>query len=223
MNDTEIRNTWKAYDKMIEESKVLNLQSWVLNLRCFETLQTQKAKSKLRSLIIPNIVVIILGLGWVWFLAMMLSWLYSQIIIAISLIMIIALTIIAIVIYIQNIIVIGQINYTDSITETQKKIAFLQSSIVNSIRIGWLQLPFYTTCYVSNKLLASGNLQFWLIQILVTLLFTWLAVVLFRDISLKNRNKKWVKNLLRGYGLHRVARAMDFIDEIEEFKKDLVC
>src|SRR6516164_172695 len=99
MNDTELINTWKAYDKMIQESKVLNLQSWVLNLRCFETLQTQKAKSKLKSLIIPNIVVIILGLGWVWFLAMMLSWLYSQIIIAISLSMIIALTIVAMIIY----------------------------------------------------------------------------------------------------------------------------
>ena len=121
MNDTEIRNTWKAYDKMIEESKVLNLQSWVLNLRCFEALQTQKAKSKLRSLILPEIIVIILGIGWVWFLGMMLSYLLSQIIIAISLIAIIVLTIVAIIIYIQNIAVIAQINYADSITETQRK------------------------------------------------------------------------------------------------------
>ena len=223
MDDIEIKNTWKAYDKMIEESKVLNLQSWVLNLRCFETLQAQKAKSNLRSLIIPKIVVIILGVGWVWFLVMMLFFLHSQIIIAISLIIIIALTIACMVIYIQNITVIAQINYTDSITETQEKIAFLQSSIVNSIRIGWLQLPFYTTCFITNKLLTAGSVQFWISQVSVTLLFTWLAVFLFRNISLKNRNRKWVKKLLQGYGLSRVSKAMDFIEEIEQFKKDLVC
>jgi hypothetical protein len=222
MNDIELINTWKAYDKMIEESKVLNLQSWVLNLRCFEALQTQKAKSKLRSLILPGIVVIILGLGWVWFLGMMLSWLFSQIIIAISLIALLALTIVAIIIYIQNIAVVTQINYSDSITETQKKLAFLQASIVNSIRVGWLQLPFYATCFIPNNLITTGSATFWIIQVSVTLLFTWLAVFLFKNISLKKDNKKWVKSFLRGYGLSRVAKAMDFIREIEEFKKDLV-
>jgi hypothetical protein len=208
---------------MIEESKVLNLQSWVLNLRCFEALQTQKAKSKLRSLILPEIIVIILGIGWVWFLGMMLFFLFSQIIIAVSLIAIMALTIIAIIIYIQNIVLITQINYADSITETQKKLAYLQSSIVNSIRIGWLQLPFYSTCFIPTKLAATGGIRFWIIQVAVTLLFTWLSVFLFKNISLKNSDKKWVKNFLRGYGLSRVAKAMDFIKEIEEFKKDLVC
>jgi hypothetical protein len=222
MNDIEIQNMWKIYDKMIEESKVLNLQSWVLNLRCFESLQRQKAKSKLKSLIIPKVIGIILGLGWVSFLVMMLSYLYSQLIIAISLSMIILLTIVAIVIYLQNITVIGQINYTDSITETQEKIAFLQSSIVNSIRIGWLQLPFYTTIYITNKLAVSGSLSFWIIQISASLLFTWLAVFLFKNISLKSNNRKWVKGFLRGYGLSRVSKAMDFMEEIEEFKQELV-
>ncbi len=222
MNDIEIKGMWKDYDKMIEESKVLNLQSWVLNLRCFETLQTQKAKSNLRSLIIPEIVVILLGVGWVWFLVMMLSYLFSQTIIAISLIILIALTTASIVMYIQNITVIAQINYSDSITKTQERIAFLQSSIVNSIRIGWLQLPFYTTCYISNKLLTAGSIQFWIIQVSVTLLFIWLAVFLFRNISLKNSKKRWVKHLLQGYGLSRVSKAMDFLEEIEEFKKDMV-
>ncbi|HTQ65199.1 MAG TPA: hypothetical protein VMI12_10395 [Puia sp.] len=222
MEDIEIKNMWKAYNKMIEESKVLNLQSWVLNLRCFETLQAQKAKTNLRSLILPKIVVVILGLGWVLFLAMMLSWLHSQIMIAISLMVIIALTIVSIVIYIQNIAVIAQINYTDSIIETQKKIAFLQSSILSSIRIGWLQLPFYTTCYISNNLLRNGSVLFWIIQVSVTILFAWLAVYLFRNISLKNSDKKWVKQFLKGYGLSRVSKAMDFIEEIEQFKKDLV-
>ena len=222
MEDIEIKNMWKEYDRMIEESKVLNLQSWALNLSCFEALQTQKVKSKLMALILPEIIVIILGIGWISFIGIIFYYTLSQIFIAISLGMIIILTIIAIVIYIQNIVTITRINYSESIVETQKKIVFLQSSIINSIRISWLQLPFYTTWHITNKLAATGGLQFWIIQIPVTLLFLWLAIFLFKNISLKNTNRKWVKGLLRGYGLSRISKAMEFIKEIEEFKKDLV-
>lgn|ERR1017187_307678 len=221
MEEIEIKNIWKAYDRMIEESKVLNLQSWALNLSCFQTLQVRKAKSKLKALILPKVVGTILGIGWVSFLALMLYYLFSQIVIAISLGIIIIFTIIAIIIYIQDIATIAQINYSDNIVETQKKIASLQSSIVNSIRILWLQLPFYTTFYITNKLAVTGSAQFWIIQIPVTLLFTWLAIFLFKNISLKSSNRKWVKNFLKGYGLSRVAKALEFIKEIEEFKKGL--
>src|SRR5450631_3316810 len=129
MEDTEIKNMWKAYDRMIEESKVLNLQSWALNLSCFETLQIQKAKSKLKTLIIPKIASIILGIGWMLFLGFLFYYTRSQIFMAISLGMIIIFTIIAIISYIQDIAIIAQISYGDSVIETQKKIAFLQSSI----------------------------------------------------------------------------------------------
>lgn len=220
MEEIEFKNIWKAYDRMIEESKVLNLQSWVLNLSCFETLQTQKAKSKLKTLILPKIVGIILGIGWILFLGFILYYTLSQIIIAISLGMIIILTIIAMVIYMQDIITITRINISDSIVETQNKIAFLQSSTINSIRILWLQLPFYSTCYISNNLAVTGGTQYWIIQITITLLFTWLSIYLFKNISLKGSNRKWVNNFLKGYGLNRVSKALEFIKEIEEFKKD---
>lgn len=217
MEEIEFKNIWKAYDRMIEESKVLNLQSWVLNLSCFETLQTQKAKSKLKTLILPKIVGIILGIGWILFLGFILYYTLSQIIIAISLGMIIILTIIAMVIYMQDIITITRINISDSIVETQNKIAFLQSSTINSIRILWLQLPFYSTCYISNNLAVTGGTQYWIIQITITLLFTWLSIYLFKNISLKGSNRN---NFLKGYGLNRVSKALEFIKEIEEFKKD---
>jgi magnesium-transporting ATPase (P-type) len=185
-------------------------------------LQTQKVKSKLKTLILPKIIGIFLGLGWVLFLGFILYYTFSQIIIAISLSMIIIFTIIAMVIYTQDIITITQINYGASIIETQERIVLLQASIVNSVRVLWLQLPFYTTCYITNKLAATGGIQFWIIQIPITLLFAWLAIFLFKNISLKETNRKWVKGFLRGYGLSRVSKAMEFIKEIEEFKKDLV-
>ncbi len=134
--------------------------------------------------------------------------------------MIIILTIIAIIIYMLDIITITRINFSDSIVQTQTKIASLQSSTIYSIRILWLQLPFYTTCYITNKLAVTGSLQYWIMQITVTILFTWLSIFLFKNISLKSSNRKWVNNFLKGYGLNRISKALEFIKEIEEFKKD---
>ncbi len=219
METAEIKSIWKKYDTMIEESKVLNLQSWALNLNCFETLQKQKATSKLKSLILPKIGGIVLGVIWILFVGFIFYHALSQIVMAVSLGMIILLTLIAIVTYIQDITIISQVNYSESITDTQKKIASLQASIVNCIRVLWLQLPFYTTCYISNKLAMEGGIKFWIIQIPITVLFTWIAVFLYKNISLKNMNKKWVKGFINGSGFNQVSKAMEFMNEIDEFKK----
>lgn len=222
MQETNIQNVWKAYDKMIEESTAMNLQSRVLNLKLLESLQTQKAKSKLKTLILPKLVGVLLGAGWLLFLGFLFYYTYSQIIIAISLGMIIIFSIIAIIIYIQNISVIARINFGDTIIETQSKIAFLQTSIVNGIRVLWLQLPFYTTCYITNDLAITAGIKFWIIQVTVTFLSIWLAVYLFKNISLTKDNKKWVKGFLRGYGLNRVSQVLEFTKELEAFKQDMV-
>ena len=39
MNDAELTNLLESYNHRLEEARVLNLQSWALNLQCFEALQ----------------------------------------------------------------------------------------------------------------------------------------------------------------------------------------
>jgi len=222
MEDIEIKNIWKSYDALIQESKVLNLQSWAVNIRCFEELQTRKAQSKLKSLIIPKIIAIALGIGWILFLAFIFYYTLSQVFIAVSLGMILLFSIVAVIVYARDVITIARIDYSENILETQKKIASLQSSIINSVRVLWLQLPFYTTCYITNQQAATGGTTFWIIQTTVTFLAGWLAVFLFKNISLQNINKKPVKGFLKGYGLSRISKALDFINEIDAFKKEVV-
>ena len=50
MEELELNALWKEYDRKLEESKVLNLQSWAVNRQTFEWLQTHKAKSRLRPM-----------------------------------------------------------------------------------------------------------------------------------------------------------------------------
>jgi len=223
MEDLELKSIWQSYDRKIEEARVLNLQSWALNLRCFETIQTGKAKSKLSSLVTFKVWAVVLGILWVLFLGMLVYGNhFENLYFGVSVSMIMLFSVYAVAVYIKHIVIIKQINYADNITGTQKKLAQLQLSTINSTRILWLQMPFYTTWFWHSKWIVLSSIKFWLVPFPITLLFTLLAILLYRNITLEHMHKKWVRTLMMsGPEYKSVIQAMDFINEIDAFKKDL--
>lgn len=223
MEDQEIKNIWAAYDRKLEEARILNLQSWALNLKCFEELQDRKAKSKLRQVKNIKLVTVILGIVYVLFLAFLV---YGNggrnIYFAVSMSMIALITVIAIIVYIKHLLIIKRINYSESITDTQERLSTLQASTINIGRILWLQLPFWSTFFWSNKMIMSDPVKFSLIALPVTLLLTFLAIWLYRNISMKNKDRKWFRVLFGTPEWTSVIKAMEFMKEVEAFKQDLV-
>ena len=124
-------------------------------------------------------------------------------------------------IYIRHIILIRQISYSNSITETQKKISALQTSTINIGRVLWAQLPFHTTWFWSSRMIDYSTWKTWLIPIPVTLLFVFAAIWLLRNISLKNADKKWFRILFGSTEWTSLIKAKNFLHEIEDFKKEL--
>jgi hypothetical protein len=223
MEDLELKNIWAAYDKKLEEAKILNLQSWALNLKCFEELQLHKAKSKLRALAGFRWGVIVLSIAYVLFLSMLVYFIrWRNIYFTVSIGMIALITMITLVTYIKHIVIISQINYSNSITDTQGKLSILRSSMINIVRIAWLQLPFWSTFFWSSKWIIYGSLSFWLIPLPITLFLTWLAIWLYRNVSLKNMDRAWFKILLGSPEWTSVQKALEFMREIEVFKQDLI-
>jgi len=224
MNDLELQAIWQSYDKKLEEARLLNLQSWALNLQCFEALQKQKATSKLKSLINLKAFIAFLGIVWVAFLSFLVyhSLELSKIFFVVSVSAIIIVNIIAIVVYITHIVWLKQINNSDNIVSTQQKLARLQTSTMWITRILFLQTPFHTTWFISFKMFAHASVGAWMFQICITLFFTWIAIWLYRNISYKNMDKKWFRILFSSSEWTSVVKAIDFIKEIEDFKKDSV-
>ena len=213
MENEELKNTWNAYDNSLDKL-------WALNLHCIELVQTQKARSKLHSLAIFKILVVILGILYVLFLGLLIYGNHLRnMYFTISIGMIALITSIAIVVYIKHIVMIGQISYSENIVETQNKLSALQSSTINIVRIIWLQLPFWSTWFWSSNWIIYGGIQFWLIPFPITLFFTLAAIWLYRYISLKNSNRKLFKILFSSTEWTSITRAMAFLDEIDEFKK----
>lgn len=223
MEDQELKDIWAAYDKKLEEARILNLQSWALNLKCFEELQSHKARLKLRKLSNFKLRTVILGIVYVLFLGLLV---YGNggrnIYFTVSIGLIALINILAIVVYIKQIIIINQINYSDNLADTQERLSVLQTSTMHIARILWLQLPFWSTWFWSSKWIIYTDVKFWLITLPVTLLLTFLAIWLYRNISLKNMDRRWFKILFNTPEWTSVRKAGEFMKEIEEFKQDLV-
>ena len=220
MEDEYLKNIWNSADNKMDD--LINIDK-----KSLEFIQNKKIKSTLKSLLIPKLVGIVLGIGWVSFMFMLIYFSVQSSGISLSKVffigsvsMIMLITAIGVFLYVKDIFIIRQIDLSESITFTQRKLAEIQLSIMNSVRVLWLQLPFYTLWYLNYDLIVHGSLIFYIIQILLTGSTVWLDIWLFKNMIEKNLNKKWVHNFMRGYGFYRARQAIDFISEIDNFKND---
>lgn len=220
MEDRSIDSMLQSFNKNEDDSWLMNVMQ--LNMDCIIALQTQKAKKTLRSLIWFKAVTLILGILWLWFLVFLImhSPLPEKIFFVVSAGVIALVTAIAVVVYIKHIILIRQINNSASVTDTQLKLAKLQTSTLQIVRILFLQSPFYTTWFLTSDMLSKASTGILIFQICITGLFTFFSIWLYRNISYKNKDKKWFRILFNSPEWTSVNKAMAFIKEIDDFKND---
>ncbi len=215
MEDITLKDIWKAQDEKLEKTMKLNLY-------LLESLQKQKTESKLNRLARFKFWVAILGVLFCAFVGILIwgNW-FSNPYFTVSMIMIFLFTAIAVVVYIKHYVLLKRINYSDSITNTQEKLAWLQISTINITRILLLQTPFYTTWFWTPGD-AFQNDKFWMISLPATMLFVLITAWLYINISPKNMHKKWVSRFMNvGIEYKSVMQARNFLTELEEFKKGL--
>jgi len=224
MEDHQLASLWKAYDQKLEQARLLNLQSWVLNLQQFERQQQQRAQHTLGSVVRIKTGLVIAGLLWVALLVYLLlhALAWSKIFFIISAGAIALVNLIAIVVYLQHIVWIQQIKPYDSVLAVQKKLEQLKVSTLQITRILFLQAPFYCCWFVSPAMIAASPLAFWLITVPITAFFTAVSIWLYINIKPANKDKKWFKLLFSSKEWTGVLAASAFLDEIEAFKKEIV-
>ena len=62
MQDKELDELLTAYNHKLEEARLLNLQSWVLNLQNYTYQQKQRANDKLGKLKLQKKILVLLGI-----------------------------------------------------------------------------------------------------------------------------------------------------------------
>lgn len=128
------------------------------------------------------------------------------------------LTKLAIGIYLYQLILIHQVDMSGPILEIQEKLARLKSSTLWVARFLFLQLPVWTTFYWNESMLSSSNFLLYIIQGIVTLSFTVIAVWLFLNINYENRDKKWFRLIFNGTEWQPVIKSMELLHQIDHYK-----
>ena len=209
---------WKEQYEKIDQALAINKRMLKDNL-------SEKAQNNLRSLIRGKAAGIVIAVIYLVFLGFLLSLAinnYSSaanyFIISVGAIFLINVK--ALYDYIHHLVLINSIDNDGSITDIQEKLSRLQLSIMQHTRIMFLQFPFWSTFFLSDKWFPGnvGPLAI-IIQIVVTLSLTILAVFLYKNITVSNLDKKWVKSLLSGAGGKKIIKVRSFYNEIESFKK----
>lgn len=221
MEDKDLQNLWKLADKQLQDAKLLNNQSWVLQYQIFVALQEQKAKKKLWGLVLSKLLGVIFGIAYIWFIAGFLYHYFDRTAVVVSTSAIVLITGAVVVDYLIQLYLLYTLDFQASIIKTQKQLSYIETSIIRSVRISFLQLPFYTFFYINHEVISEATIRFWSFQLVFTGMFIAIALFFYLNISPKNLRKKWVKKFVDDAGGQSLRKTMEFINEIEDYQKDL--
>lgn len=210
MEDLELQQLWKSYDERLQEQLVFNRKN-------ASDITKMKVKSELASMRPIKIFTLVLGILWVLFLDVLLVNFYpaGNLFFLISFGFISLVNKIAVGIYGYQLILVSIVSINSPVISTQKRIAGMVKSTLWVTRILMLQLPFWTTFFLSS----SENPVFWVIQVLVTVGFTGLSIWLFINIRYDNKDKAWFRFLFGKYEWTPIMQAKEMLVQIKEYEE----
>ncbi|MBK7853605.1 MAG: hypothetical protein IPJ79_00630 [Bacteroidetes bacterium] len=215
MKEIEILNLWKSYDKKLDETLHLNRKN-------AEDILHLKIRSAVFSMKPIKIFTIICGILWVILVdgILLMSFSFASPFFIVSMGLQVLLTKAAIFIYLYQLIIIHQIDVSQPVLQTQEKLARLQSSTLWVTRLLFLQLPLWTTFYLSKGMLLGSNFYALFFQLLITFSFLYLALWLFINIKAENMHKKWFKFIFNGKEWTPVIKSLEMLNETAAFKNE---
>src|SRR5690606_20073513 len=110
------------------------------------------------------------------------------------------------------------VNSYGPILETQDKLVQLRIATLWSARILFLQLPVWTTFWWNETMLADWNIFQWILTLVVTASFAFIAIWLFVNIKYENRNKKWFRFIFFAKEWTPLMKSMEMLEQLQEYK-----
>lgn len=120
--------------------------------------------------------------------------------------------------YLYQLVLVQRVDVGNSVVAVQQRLARLRTSSLWVVRLGFLQLPAWTTFFWTERLLREASpLQ--LAGLLVpALLFTLAAAWLFVHVRYENRHQRWFQLLFRGPEWDPILRAMHLLEQTEDYQ-----
>ena len=213
MQDRDLLSLWQNHDQQLN-------QVVAVNQLLVDELIKSKVGRALRGMWGSTWRTFLLGLPWVVLLFaiagigfMAQAWLVALGFAAIALIMSLVLGR-----YIYHIHLLHQINRSEEVLEIQERVATLRLSAFRTIRLSFIQLPFWSVCWMSFNATMESPLVYGGISLGITLLLGWAGWYLYHALSLENPGS-WVSRLfLSGAEWDSLRKADTLLREMEAYR-----
>ncbi|GAB1348045.1 hypothetical protein MASR1M107_02560 [Ignavibacteriales bacterium] len=219
MNESELKKLWQTTNEKLEENLALNNE-------LKNDMTSVKVHGIIGSMKPLKIFTLIVGILWVVFGAGFLGGIFANTYQEVNKFFLysatvqVVLTAIALGIYIFQLIKIYQVEITDPILQTQKKLAELKVSTLWAARIMFLQIPVWTTFWWNETMLNDWNALQWGVTLSVTIAATILSIWLFMNIKYENRNKRWFNLIFTGKEWSPLMKSIEMLDQIKDYEPD---
>ncbi len=218
MEALELKKIMEAYDNKLDKTLRLNKSS--MNELQLEKPQNS-TKKILRYRIFEVVIFSFLAIFSGWYIANNLD----QTHLVISGIILHVFTLVALVGSIGQIVLLQQIDFSKPIVEIRKKIELVNSHGLLFVKLIFLSVPvWWSYAIVAIDLFLGADLYLYLDPdfVLRYLVINFLLIIpllwVFYKLSYKNLHIKWVRKTIRLCTGTKTMKALEFLNDIEEFK-----
>ena len=222
----ELRTIWQANDAKIDKAVKLNLKT-------LELILSQKVKSALTFLFWQRIV----ELGF-HSMALILLFVFfinnvNQFPYAISALALIAFYGFIFINCLKQLQIIAGIKRNGSVRSKQASLMKIQTHLLNFIRLSVICIPtFLSYPIVVSKAFADLNITvfgdfdvikrtngaWWYAELIAYIILIPLGIWFYQQVNPKNIHKSWVARVIRKGSSARVARAIEYLNELDDLK-----
>lgn len=226
----ELTTIWQEqYEKITKAVK--------FNSKTLDSILSQKVKSALKSLLWQRIIELSFHSIALVLLFAFLIYNINQLPYALSAIALIAFYIFIFINCLKQILIITSIENNKSILSKQKSLMKIQTHLLNFTRLSVICIPaFLSYPIVVSKAIADLNItvfgdfdileitngSWWNVVLITYIVLIPLGFWFYKDVNIKNIHKAWVALIIKKSSSPRVAKAIEYLNELENLKTTTV-
>jgi hypothetical protein len=217
MDNINLESIWKTYDHKLENILTINKDIAL-------QLSKQKLDQQIRKLNRPKWTVTVIAVPYTILLIniTIFAAIYEAYFVALGFGIISLIMSIVLGNYFYQLYLISEIRNSDDILFSQKQLSKLRISSFNSLKFAVFQLPFWSICWISIEALKASPYIYGGINIIVFLVFTFISIWLFRELSYKNKESKIRNFFLSGSEWTPIEKSNEILEQIKEFENNSI-
>ncbi|TMI87558.1 MAG: hypothetical protein E6H08_19235 [Bacteroidetes bacterium] len=222
----ELKTMWLSNDEKLEKRLRLNEQN-------IELIQAQKVASKLTPLYRQRVIECIFHSIAI---VLLIGFLYkniSQFPYAMSAIALSAFYITTLINAFRQINLIKDMDVNKDLVTMQSSLVMLQTHIINYAKLTILFIPTFLAypaiftkvikdydikALADFDIIAKSNGSWWTLEMVAFIILIPLGIWFYKEVTYKNMDKKWVRNFIQKSSGTRVAKALEFLKELQSLK-----